>query len=238
MASRSRVAWRLVEGCGDQPSTQKRLSYRPVTGLVERVEPLSGIRTSRARTHGKIRQNASTLSTPPSGTSRKGTPSDSKRGLSTPKGRSKTAIGVPEAERAPGKRRNMRPPPPVPVQPAFVSQLTCLALLGIDPRRYLDALVPRCHGSVALVGKLRLLPLEVAVAALRRAEPDDGEQDDNVARERQPETAAEVLAALGRRRVGPDYQSASNKHPGRSFCRDSQPSPHGSPRAAGGKGTR
>ncbi len=95
--------------------------------------------------------------------------------------------------------RALKPRAAVALAASFVSQLTCLVLLGIDPRRYLDVLVPRCRGVVH-VGRLRLVPLDVAVEALRGLAADvdtEGADNANAASERQPESAAEVLGALG-----------------------------------------
>jgi len=53
----------------------------------------------------------------------------------------------------------------VPVAPVTVSHLTCLSVLGIDERRFLELLVPHCHG-VARLGRLRLVPIEEALRTL------------------------------------------------------------------------
>jgi hypothetical protein len=94
--------------------------------------------------------------------------------------------------------RPIRPRAPIVAAAQFVSQLTCLVLLGVDPRRFLDLVVPVCRPDVVRVGRLRLVPLEVAVQAIRSmttedegAEPDDHDDDG------QPETVAGVLGAIG-----------------------------------------
>jgi hypothetical protein len=95
--------------------------------------------------------------------------------------------------------RRVRPRAPVAVAAAYVSQLTSLQLLGVDPRRYLDVVVPACRPEVAHVGKLRLVELARAVEALRAMAPETDERPATIEDEdRQPETAAEVLAALGK----------------------------------------
>jgi hypothetical protein len=98
--------------------------------------------------------------------------------------------------------RNLKPRAPVVVSAASVSQLTCLALLGVDPRRFLDVLIPRCS-NVAKLGRLRLVPLEDAVEGLRTLAVDDSESADEAVEpsEGQPESADEVLAALGMERA-------------------------------------
>jgi hypothetical protein len=100
-----------------------------------------------------------------------------------------------------GAPRARRPREPVHVAAAMVSQLTCTALLGIDPRRYLDALIPLCKGDVTPLGRLRIVPLDIAVAALRRLAVTDAGEEAPARVERQPETADEVLAALGLERA-------------------------------------
>lgn len=98
------------------------------------------------------------------------------------------------------RKRALRPRPPVPVAAAMVSQLTALALLGVDPRRYLDLVIPKCSGHVTALGKLRLVPLDIAVAKLSELAAGDGAPISDEANEvdDQPTTAAGVLAALGR----------------------------------------
>ncbi|HSY22819.1 MAG TPA: hypothetical protein VK841_11925 [Polyangiaceae bacterium] len=98
-------------------------------------------------------------------------------------------------------KRTPRPRAVVSVTAAMVSQLTCLQLLGVDPRRYLDEVVPRCKGDVTSLGQLRIVPLDIAVAALRRLALTDQGEEAPARVERQPETADEVLAALGLERA-------------------------------------
>jgi hypothetical protein len=78
-------------------------------------------------------------------------------------------------------------------------------VLGIDARRYLEQLLPLCAGSISRVGRLRLVPVDVALAALERlAAADvppplaqtDGDDDAD-----DPLTADDVLGRLGRRRA-------------------------------------
>jgi hypothetical protein len=112
-----------------------------------------------------------------------------------------------ELERVP-MARNLQPRPAVVIRPAFVSQETCLQVLGVDARRYLELVLPACAGQVTRLGKLRLVPLdaaEVALRALAAAGDDvDGAAVDAAEHEeavRQPQTVDEVLAAVGRRRI-------------------------------------
>jgi hypothetical protein len=91
------------------------------------------------------------------------------------------------------------------VSPATVSQLTSLAILGVDERRFLELLVPRCK-RVAHVGRLRLVPLDEAMRALATlandATPPMPGGNDDPGDERQPETVDDFLAVMGLRRKG------------------------------------
>ena len=94
--------------------------------------------------------------------------------------------------------------PTVPVQPSTVSQLTSIAVLGVDPRRYLELVVPKCT-QVSHVGRLRVVPIEDAIRALLLVAADATNDASPVAEdspdvEVQPETADGFLAAIGRRR--------------------------------------
>lgn len=100
--------------------------------------------------------------------------------------------------------RKVRPRPAVALRASFVSQETSLQLLGVDARRYLDLVVPLCKGAVVSLGKLRLVPLDDAEAALRGLASNDStssEVDDDDVRVGQPETVDAVLAAIGRVRT-------------------------------------
>lgn len=108
---------------------------------------------------------------------------------------------------SPPRRRKLRPRAPVAIAAAMVSQLNCEALLGMDSRRYLDLLLPICKGAVVRLGKLRLIPLDVAVARLRALStvapvdaPVAGDGDDQD-QDPQPESADAFLASIGRRRT-------------------------------------
>lgn len=97
--------------------------------------------------------------------------------------------------------RTLKPHAPVAVAVATLSQLTSLALLGIDPRRFLDIIIPRCP-HVAHVGRLRIVPLDDAIEVLRGLSGDNDDGDEVEADgERQPQTADAVLGALGMERV-------------------------------------
>ncbi len=100
----------------------------------------------------------------------------------------------------------MRDPNPAPaLAPALVSQLTSIAILGIDERRFLDRVVPLCRPHVTRFGKLRLIPIDVAVAKLRELADGDEAVNPTVAANdgaaSEPRTVDEVLARVGHRRV-------------------------------------
>ena len=105
-------------------------------------------------------------------------------------------------------KRQLAPTPDVGVTPATVSQLTALATLGIDERRFLEQVVPRCR-DVARVGRLRVVPVAEALRALRELAPGDDEVEAPAPNDVPKPTddqaidfasADEVLARLGRRR--------------------------------------
>ena len=86
-----------------------------------------------------------------------------------------------------------------------MSQENCFAVLGVDPRRYLDRVVPLCRGHVVSLGKLRLTPVDVAEEKLRELTTIQGdterfgsERDDD---EDQPRSIDDVLRAVGRERT-------------------------------------
>lgn len=85
----------------------------------------------------------------------------------------------------------------------MVSQLTCFVLLGIDDRRYLEWL-PVSGLRVTHLGKLRIVSLDDAEAALGAMAVSDGEAPATAAAriDHEPTTAAEVLASIGLRVVG------------------------------------
>jgi hypothetical protein len=83
------------------------------------------------------------------------------------------------------------------VRPELVSQLTSLQVLGVDGRRWLEAVWPRCAGATKL-GKLRLASLDAALRVLAATEVAEAASDDA------PDDLASVdavLRAVGRRRV-------------------------------------
>jgi hypothetical protein len=96
-------------------------------------------------------------------------------------------------------RRAIRPRPPVTVGAAMVSQLTSLPLLGIDARRYLDHVVPLCGEAVVRLGKLRLVPVDVAVTVLQglAAPQDAATEPDGPNDDEQPRSIDDVLARVG-----------------------------------------
>lgn len=97
------------------------------------------------------------------------------------------------------RKRALRLRTPLTCTAALVSQLTSLALLGVDPRRYLDVVVPACRPDVIHVGRLRLVELSRAVEVLRSMAaadaPASGETDDD---DDQLTTPDAVLRAWGR----------------------------------------
>jgi hypothetical protein len=100
--------------------------------------------------------------------------------------------------------RALRPRAPTAVAPATVSQLTCAAVLGVDPRRYLDLVVPRLAGRVAHVGRLRVARVDDVLAALAELASvnTDGTASAEALTEHdesEPQNADQFLAALGRR---------------------------------------
>ncbi len=103
--------------------------------------------------------------------------------------------------------RPLVPRAPTAVAPAMVSQLTSMAILGLDERRFLEQLVPRCR-SVAHVGRLRVVEVEEAVRVLRDLAPTEatGEEASEVPREEGDESGDfssvdAVLRKLGRVRT-------------------------------------
>ncbi len=95
-------------------------------------------------------------------------------------------------------KRQMKPREPIAPHALSVSQLTTLALLGIDPRRYLDLLAAHSVPH-ARVGKLRVALLDDVRATIRRIS-ESSDDTPEAECERQPETADEVLSKLGLRR--------------------------------------
>lgn len=95
-------------------------------------------------------------------------------------------------------KRPLKAREPVSLAPAFVSQLTSLAVLGIDERRFRETFGK--HPSAARVGKLVVVSVDVArdVLCAKATElPTDSEPDDD-----EPRDVDDVLARLGRRRAG------------------------------------
>jgi hypothetical protein len=87
------------------------------------------------------------------------------------------------------------------VRPSFVSQETSFAVLGLPPRKFLEALVPRCQDDVVRIGRTVLLPIEAAEAALHslRAEASVTVQEDERGDE-QAESVDAVLASVNMKR--------------------------------------
>lgn len=102
------------------------------------------------------------------------------------------------------ERRRMRPRDRSLMAAVAVSQLTIEAVVGIDPRRYLELLAAHPELPRTSVGRLRIVPLDglqdllahLAVSAAPAGE--DGGEDDG---EPSPLTADTVLARIGLRRT-------------------------------------
>ena len=102
-------------------------------------------------------------------------------------------------------KRPLLPRPGQTITPVLVTQLNCDAVIGVDPRRYLEKVVPLCPGHVAEIGKLRAVPVAVVLEAMRTlagtrateagATPIALGDDDEL------DTADKVLARLGMRRA-------------------------------------
>jgi hypothetical protein len=98
--------------------------------------------------------------------------------------------------------RKTRPRPPIVTAPLSITQLNCLPLTGIDPRRFLEFTathrVPRTR-----IGKLVCVDAEDFRRAIHQHGVVDAHDDRPafVREERQPETVDEVLALIGRRRA-------------------------------------
>lgn len=97
------------------------------------------------------------------------------------------------------QKRALKAREPLSLAPVTVSQLTSLAVLGIDERRFRETFGK--HPNASRVGKLLVLDVSDARAALRSmraatapAEPAPEYSDDDG-----PADADEVLARLGRR---------------------------------------
>jgi hypothetical protein len=98
-------------------------------------------------------------------------------------------------------KRALKPRPPIAVAAVVVSQLNCLQVLGIDPRRYLEFVAAQ-RIRRSRVGKLVCVEAEVFVSALRAiAIEDDVEAARVDSEEDEGMSVDEVLASVGRRRV-------------------------------------
>ena len=107
-------------------------------------------------------------------------------------------LGPPEAPPE-GAKRRFKPRSPIVVRPSFVSNETCLTVLGLVPRKFLETIVPKCVG-VTRVGRTVLVDIDEAERVVRdlgvTANDTETTQDT-----RQPMTEAEVLAELGLERA-------------------------------------
>jgi hypothetical protein len=108
--------------------------------------------------------------------------------------RARPALAIPETA-----KRRLKPRQPMVVRPSFVSNETCLTVLGLVPRKFLEVVVPRCR-DVTRVGRTVLVDLDEAERVVR----DLGDTANDAATTedtRQPTTEAEVLAELGLERA-------------------------------------
>ena len=99
-------------------------------------------------------------------------------------------------------KRKLKPRANVPVAAVTVTQLTCLPLLGIDPRRFLE-FVHRARVPSSRVGKLVVVDLDTLRTRLAEMARDVGSEPTPVAAlidRDEPESGDDVLAQLGRRR--------------------------------------
>jgi hypothetical protein len=103
--------------------------------------------------------------------------------------------------------RKLRPRDPVATMPVTVTQLTCMPILGIDARRFLD-FVASSKVPHAKIGRLRVVDVVVMREHLARASsvaadaPGDQVDDDDLDEDdAAPETPDGVLARIGRRRT-------------------------------------
>lgn len=104
----------------------------------------------------------------------------------------------------PNERRKTKPAVPIAPAPLSVSQLNCLALVGIDPRRWLELLLAHAEVPRSAVGKLRVVAvddLRMLLAALACTK-DAADVIDPVEDDDQPTSAGDVLSRLGLRKVG------------------------------------
>lgn len=102
--------------------------------------------------------------------------------------------------------RRLRPRAPISTAPISVTQLTCLQILGIDERRYLD-FVRQHNVPCVRVGKLVVTEVAAMCAALRHLAldkrpdgagahaPDPSDADDDL------ESVDAVLARIGKKRA-------------------------------------
>lgn len=97
--------------------------------------------------------------------------------------------------------RKLRVRASVATAPVSVSQLTVEALVGIDPRRYLELLADHPDVPRACVGKLRVVALDDLRGLLARlSTTSSGEREEHAPRADEPTTADDVLSRLGLRR--------------------------------------
>jgi hypothetical protein len=96
-------------------------------------------------------------------------------------------------------KRPIKPRPPMVVRPSFVSNETCLTVLGMIPRKFLETIVPKCAG-VTRVGRTVLVEIDEAERVVRDlgVTVNDMEPTEDTG---QPMTEAEVLADLGLERA-------------------------------------
>jgi hypothetical protein len=101
----------------------------------------------------------------------------------------------------PSTPRKLKPRPLLSVRPSFVSQLTVFVIFGISPRKFLEAVVPRC-ARVSRIGRTVLVAIDEAERVVRdlaadraaEVEPEHTSNDDD----HQPRSVNDVLRVIGK----------------------------------------
>lgn len=98
-----------------------------------------------------------------------------------------------------GRSRPMKPRPQLVVRASFVSDETSYALFGIVARKFSEIVVPKCQ-RVTHIGRTVLVEVGEAERVIRQLEVNGTRADESASADGEaehPQTAAEVLAALG-----------------------------------------
>lgn len=112
----------------------------------------------------------------------------------------------PESRMSNIRPRILKPLPPIAVRPTTVTQLTCLEMLGVNARRFLELLAAHPDLPRTRLGKLAVVRIEDwdRWVVLHASVADDAVRDGDRDARDQPESAEAVLAQLGlrKRRAG------------------------------------